>query len=315
MRAIPLHAIPVVKSTDVDFRAWIQPEERQRLITPADLRGELFDHMHRQASGEGLALPWEKAGNRVRFQRGKLSVWTGITHHGKTLLLKLLMQHAMRCGEKVCIASFEERPLLTVGDMLQQAAHTATPSQAFIDAWCDWASTRLVIYDQQKMVAPEIIVGVANYVAREMGVTHFVVDSLMRLGLDGDDYNGQRRFFNLIGAAASASNIHVHVVAHGRKGGEDEKPLSIFDIKGSGDVINQADLILQVWRNKTKDTQDRMTPDGRLIVHKQRGNPNWLGAFDLWHDARSNQHIGGPDHSPLCLFSMNDDGLPQSVAW
>jgi twinkle protein len=311
MRAIPLHAIPVIKSSDVDFKAWIHPEEKSRLISPDDIREDVYDQMHKTAQGFGFSLPWEKAASLVRFPPGKVTGWMGITHHGKTLMLKQLMQVAMRQGERVGIASFEETATELVADMVHQAAQSALPSREFVNAWAGWAKSRMVIYDQQAMVTPETIVGVANYCAATFGTTHFVIDSLMRLNLDGDDYDGQRKFFNLLGEAAKASKLHFHVVCHARKGSDDEKPLSIYDLKGSGDIINQVDKIIQVWRNKNKASPS--DPDGCLIVHKQRGTPNWLGQISLWHDNASKQFLGGQFDSPLNLFSMNNDGIPQSV--
>lgn len=304
MSSIPLHAIRILKSTDVDFKEWIHPEEKSRLLTPDQLQDEVFDRMVKVQAGEGFQLPWEKAANLVRFQPGKVTAWTGITHHGKTLLLKMLMQIAMKQGEKVGFASFEEEPTETLADMVQQSAHSARPSREFVNAWCAWAKDRLVIYDQQRMVKPETIVGVANYCAATFGTTHFVIDSLMRLSLDGDDYDGQRKFFNLLGEAAKSSRVHFHVVCHARKAGDDERPLSIFDIKGSGDIVNQVDKVMQVWRNKNKAMPT--DPDGCLIVHKQRGTPNWLGQISLWHDNASKQFLGGQYDSPLSLFSMGD---------
>lgn len=301
MRAIPLSAIPILKKSDVNFKDWIHPEEKDRLLTPSDLEESVFDFMHKRADGEGFSLPWEKAANKVRFQPGKVTAWTGITHHGKTMLLKQLMQVAMKQGDRVAIASFEEDPTETMSDMVQQGAHCEKPTREYVKQWARWASQKLVLYDRQSMIKPEMLVGVANYCAATFGTTHFVIDSLMRLDLKGDDYDAQRQLFNLLGAAGKASRVHFHVVCHARKGNDEEKPLSIMDIKGSGDLINQADKIIQVWRNKNKAAPT--DPDGLVIVHKQRGTPNWLGQIGVWHDAASRQFLGGQYDSPLQLFN------------
>ncbi len=302
---IPLHAIPILKRTDVDFKAWIHPEEKNRLLTPADFEEPLYDFMHKRADGIGMPLPWEKVSTRVRFPPG-VTAWTGITHHGKTLLLKLLAQFGMKVGEPFAIASFEEDPPELLSDMCQQAAHTDKPTREFVKAWAQWGKDKLVIYDRQSKIKPEMLVGVANYCAATFGTKHFVIDSLMRLDMRGDDYDSQNDFFNLLSAAARASKIHFHVVCHARKGNDESKPLSIMDIKGTGDIINQADKIIQVWRNK--DKQSPADADGVMIVHKQRGKPNWLGSVNLWHDNVSKQFLAGPDHSPMNLFSM--DSVP-----
>lgn len=312
MRAIPLHAIPVLKRTDVDFKAWIHPEEANRLVAPAEIESTLFDYMHEQADGIGLQLPWEKCSRLVRFQPRRVTAWTGITGHGKTTLLKQVMQHGMKTGERVLIASFEEDPPEVLAGMVQMAAHTERPSREFVRAWSQWANDRLVIYDRQSKIKPDMVVGVANYCAAKFGTTHVVIDSLMRLDLRGDDYDGQNELFNLLSASAKANNTHFHVVCHARKG-NDESPLTIMDLKGSGDIINQADKIVQVWRNKAK--QVAADPSGLMIVHKTRGKPKWLGEIGLWYHDESSQFLAGSDHLPMSLFSMHNDGIPQSVPW
>ncbi len=311
MSAIPLEAISLIAKDDVDYKAWIHPEERRRLLSPSEFKSSLAEFMLNRAKGSGLTFPWEKAKDKIRFRPGKVTVWTGHTHHGKTTILKYLMQYGMATGEVISMASLEDDPADFLADMVRHAAHTNTPTERFISAWCDWATGKLIVYDQQAAVTPEIIVGVMNYCAATFGVTHFVIDSLMRLNLESDNYDGQRKFFNLLGAAAKASNVHVHIVCHGRKGDDDAAPMSIFDIKGSGDIINQADNVLNVFRVKNKEEQTQ--PDGLLQILKQRGTPNWLGTLSYWYDRGSTQLTEHSYAKPITFFSMNDDGIPESV--
>lgn len=292
-----------IADSQIDFKAYmLPPDEHARIVSPLSLVNRIEKYASGEWKTQGLSLPWGKAETKVRFRPGKTSVWTGYTHHGKTLLLKHLMNHAIKMGEKVCIASMEELPEETFFDMLCQAVHSQEPHTDWIDVYANHVNNKLWFYDQQSMVDPMRMIAVMNYCAREKGVTHFVIDSLMRLDMASDDYDWQRKFFNLLGAHAKATGVHVHIVCHARKGSDENKPLSIMDIRGSGDIINQADNIFNVWRNKVPRSERKdfdANGDAVLIVEKQRGKPNWLGRFRLWMDEASGQFLAEKDDEPV----------------
>ena len=74
--------------------------------------------------------------DQVRLRRGKVSVWAGITHHGKTQMLKQVCLSLVAAGERVCIASLEELPEETFADMARQALgyRQAQQTEDFIKA-------------------------------------------------------------------------------------------------------------------------------------------------------------------------------------
>lgn len=297
-----------ISDSNIDFKAYmLPPDEHARIVSPLSLVSRIEKYASGDWRTQGLGLPWEKAEAKVRFKAGKTSVWTGWTHHGKTILLKHLMNHAIQMGEKVAIASMEELPEETFFDMLCQATHTDTPHLDYIDVYANFVNKKLWFYDQQSMVDPMRMIAVMNYCAREKGITHFVIDSLMRLDMASDDYDWQRKFFNLLGTHAKAAGVHVHIVCHARKGSDESKPLSIMDIRGSGDIINQADNIFNVWRNKIPRSERRdfdADGDALLIVEKQRGKPNWLGRFRLWMDPQSGQFLANKQDEPTSFLPM-----------
>ncbi|MCZ9335993.1 bifunctional DNA primase/helicase, partial [Klebsiella pneumoniae] len=80
---------------------------------------------------------------------------------------------------------------------------------------------------------------VVRYAAVELGVTHFMVDSLMKCVQGEDDYNGQKAFVDELTAIARDHGLHIHLIHHIKKpANEDHKP-SKYDMKGSGAITDQ----------------------------------------------------------------------------
>ncbi|MCR4299729.1 MAG: hypothetical protein NUV75_13455, partial [Gallionella sp.] len=176
------------------------------------------------------------------------------------------------------------------------------PSPREIDRWIEFGTRKLWFYDQQGMVSAEKIRNVIRYCAEELHITQFVIDSLMMLAVDRDDYDAQSRFLGELKALAKDTKCTVHLVAHMRKreGAKgEEQPGSAHDIAGGHEIASKADYIFNVWRDKAKKVAGN--PECVLCVEKQRGRINWLGRLSLNFHAGSRQYIEGMN--PMCFWS------------
>jgi twinkle protein len=72
-------------------------------------------------------LPWSKTAGKVLVRPGKLAIWAGYTHHGKTQMVKQLMLHAIGQSEKALVASMEEEVLDVWKDMARLACANQEP--------------------------------------------------------------------------------------------------------------------------------------------------------------------------------------------
>ena len=95
----------------------------------------------------GFTLPWKMWGSTVRFLRGEVTVWTGMNGHGKSLVLSLVMLHAMRQDERACIASFEMHPRKTLFRMVRQALGLEKPERREIHEALCWLDGKLWMFD------------------------------------------------------------------------------------------------------------------------------------------------------------------------
>lgn len=281
----------IIDGKTVDWEKYLEPSDVSRVI-PAEALSERLKKKLVMATDtpDGLALPWPKTHDKVFIQRGKVCVWTGWSHHGKTAMLKQCMASAVYQGEKVCIASMEETVADVFEDMAYLCCGTSTPSMENLDDFTQFVAGNLWLYDQEGSIDSQRIQAVIRYTAKELGITQFVIDSLMMLKVSRDDYDAQAQFVGDLKSVAKDTNCTIHLVAHMRKRegktGEDV-PGSQHDIAGGHEIGSKADYVFNVWRDKQR--KNPLEPASILGVEKQRGRKNWIGRIGLNYHQDSRQ--------------------------
>jgi twinkle protein len=291
----------------VDFSAYLTESDESAYVRPASSYVDaMIDRFFNPETQRGARLPWGKHEFRIAFRPGELTLWAGISGHGKSLLLGQLMTCFLAQGERGLIQSFEMKPVITLSRMCRQASQGENPSMAFIKGFGAWTDGKLWMYDQQGTIAPERVLAVSRYFAAELAGTHVVIDSLMKCGLAEDDYNGQKTFIDELTALARDRQIHIHLVHHIRKQHDEFSLPGKFDAKGTGAITDMADNCVIVWRNKKKEAAAAKSeaqfsdPDALMIVEKQR-NGDWEGKIGLWFDPASHQYLSTPGASAVSL--------------
>lgn len=284
---------------DIDFESYIDQEERAKVKSAADFMHEVIDRYHSPIKYHGLTLPWNKTHENVRIRHGEVTLWPGINGHGKSMVVGQVAMHMMANNEKFCIASFEMKPVATLARMCRQSLGAESPTVEYIKRFHEWSDGKLWMYDQQGTIQSSRVIGLIHYCSKQLGVTQFVIDSLMKCGINEDDYNGQKRFLDQLCAAAKDTGCHIHLIAHSRKGQDELTAPNKMDVKGSGSITDQVDNVITVWRNKRKEqaiaanktTPDILDmPDALLIVDKQR-HGEWEGKIGLYFDKPSFRYV------------------------
>ena len=312
----------VITPDDIDFSVYERETDAQQKVKPAAVWvQELMDRIQSPVKQKRAVMPWRKTHGLVQFRPGEVTVWGGANGNGKSLVTGQVGLSLCSQGEKVCIASFEMKPMKTLERMGRQwscfnvndPAFAGNPEAKaqFLDLYGqfrDWTDGKLWLYDQQGTVTASQVCAVARYAAKELGITQFFVDSLMKCVASEDDYNGQKMFVDELTAIARDHGIHIHLVHHIRKPSDESHKPSKYDYKGTGAITDQVDNVISVWRNKKKE-RDRQAgkmvadgePDSMLICDKQR-NGEWEGQIGLWFDANSQQFLGAHGDEPLSLY-------------
>lgn len=282
----------------IDFRQYMKATDHDHKIIPAaSFQREVERYFHDPELPRGALPPWRKLAGRLRFRPGEVTLWSGISGHGKSLALGQTATALVAQGERVCIASLEMKPVITLARMVRQASRQAKPTVQFIEEFHQTTGESLLLYDQIGTVRADKMLAVLRYCAQRRGVRHMVIDSLMKCGLAEDGYTEQKHFLDGLCTAARDHDLHVHLVAHARKGRDEHEAPGKMDVKGSGSIVDQVDNVVVVWRNKRKEVEQqagkhdrRNEPDAVLSVEKQR-NGEWEGRCLLWFDHASTQFV------------------------
>ena len=312
----------IITPDEIDFERYERETEHKQKVRPAALWvEELIVRIRQPMQQPRAVMPWRKTHEQVQFRLGEVTVWGGANGQGKSLVTGQVALSVCSQGEKVCIASFEMKPMKTLERMGRQWSGENPDHPAFrghpeaaaklIDVYeqfRDWTTGKLWLYDQQGTVTPKQVCAVVRFCAKEKGITHFFVDSLMKCVSDEDDYNGQKRLVDELTAIARDYQIHIHLVHHIKKPPNEDHQPTKYDYKGSGSITDQVDNVISVWRNKGKEKarEDGKSardeePDALLICDKQR-HGEWEGKIGLWFHKDSMQYVGFAGESPLSLY-------------
>lgn len=272
----------------------------------------------------GVATPWSKVGDNLRFRHSEVTVWVGWNGHGKSLVLNHLAAASLARGDRWCIASMEMLPSRTLWRLVRQLTGQEKPTADYIKTAMTWLGDKLWLFDLLGTAKLNRMLEVFGYAARRYEIRQFVVDSLAKCGLAEDDYNGQKAVLERLTEFAHQYQAHVHLVCHARKGTDEHTPPGKMDVKGTGAITDLADNVVTVWRNKRKeekraeaeanggllDPQQADKPDASLLVSKQR-HTGWEGDIWLWYDAHSMQYLERADHTARAYLEFSTHGRRQ----
>ena len=314
--------MPVITPDEIDFSVYETVTDHKQKVRSASCYVQaLIDRVGSGIKEKQAFMPWTKTRDLIQFRPGEVTVWGGPNGSGKSLVTGQTALSLCAQGEKVCIASFEMKPTKTLERMGRQFTSFSLTDQYMQDPsirdatvqqymeFRDWTDTRLWVYDQQGTVQWKQVCAVARYCAKELGITHFFIDNLMKCVAGEDDYNGQKAFIDELCSIARDENIHIHIVHHIKKPASDDQKPSKYDFKGTGAITDQLDNVIAVWRNKKKERAmqegkpfDAKEPDSMLIVDKQRNGEGWEGNIGLWYDKQSQQFLPDAFAQPMRFY-------------
>lgn len=310
----------------IDFAAYMRETDAKANVKKASAyRKEMKEHLRQLQAERRVFLPWPKTMRNFDFRLGEVTVWAGVNGHGKSLVTSMVALSLLGQDQKVCIASFEMKPRVTLQRMAQQYAglNLFSPEfqsadglgavDAMYDEFHDWTDGRLWLYTQNGTTDPDLVLGMVRYCATELGLQHVFVDNLAKVVKGEDDYTAQKTFVDQLTAIARDHNIHVHLVHHVKKGAKETDLPDKNDVKGSGSIIDQPDNLILVYRNKAKEIAIKAgkgsekvesEPDQILFVRKQRnygGSADGEPQINLWFDLDSQQYREAPN-APALFF-------------
>ncbi len=284
----------------------LEPYMREEIIHNVKPSGSYQDELIRLLIGEGEnergdPLPYSDMHKKFEFRKHEMTIWTGYKGHGKSALISQFFVTTMARGKKALIISPEFRPARVLERMLYQRIISRQPTAEDLNKFFQWSNKLLWLYDVQSSLRPVDVLALCRYGTQEFGVDHILIDSLMKCGMAPDDYNSQKKFVDKIQNVCHKDPVHIHLVAHARKGNDDSKPARLHDIKGASEIADMVENVLSVWRNKEKEKEphDHVgEPDAILTVEAQRNADGWIGQAMLNFDPQSILFYGCMEQKP-----------------
>lgn len=228
------------------------------------------------------------------FRKGELSVWTGYNGHGKSLLLSQVLLGLMAQGERVVVFSGEMTPERQVKRIVKQCTGLDRPTPAYIDAVGDWVMDRMWIFNQVGSATIDRLVQVFAYANRRYGACQFVVDSLMMTDVPEDGpgaITAQKQAIQKLCDFAKRHGVHVHLVAHPRKGKDETGAPGKLDVAGSSKITDGADNVFTVWSARRDESQPPTDEsDAQLELQKQRNGDVQHHRLPLWFVRSAQQY-------------------------
>jgi twinkle protein len=311
---------------EIDFTLYMRETDAQTKVRPAvawieDLKARLHNKKHERQT----FLPWPKTFESFAFRDGEVSLWSGQNGHGKSLMTSQVALSLVGQGERVCVASFEMKPVTTLQRMARMfngcnpfanefrgKEGIAAIEQLYTD-FGGFTDGRMWLYDQMGTADSEKVAGMVRYCAKELGIKHIFVDNLAKCVKGEDDYNGQKAFVDELTAVARDYAVHIHLVHHLKKPANENAVPDKHDNKGSGSITDQVDNVLMVFRNKAKEDDMKVNgamakkasePDHYLLCRKQRnyeGSGEGEPSIKLWFSRDAQQYIADPS-DPVMFF-------------
>ena len=277
---------------DVDLSGYMTQDVHHNVKPASAYKDEMIHRMMARIEGDTNAtpMPFNLLRNKFEFRQHELTIWSGYKGHGKSLVISQVLLAAIKRNKRVFIFSPEFRPESVLERMLFQFCLTTQPRPEEIPAFFDALVERLWLYDTQASVKPADVIALCRYVADKIKPDHILIDSLMKCGMSPEDYGAQKNFVDQIQSVCHAEPVHIHLVAHARKGNDDSKPPRLHDIKGASEIADMAENVIAVWRNKEKEknpSQRHDEPDASITIEAQRNADGWIGTVNLMHDKES----------------------------
>lgn len=282
----------------------LDPEGLQRAANFEDKIVKLF--YPPSETPVGYSVPYAGLYGKLLFRPAEITLWSGDTGSGKSQVISDCTPKWIQSGSRVCLASLEMKPEQSLKRMVKQTGGVDRPTVEYLHEILMWLDRGLLLYDRVGKASIEALLEVFDYARAKYGCDQFVIDSFMRLGIPGDDYNAQEdAIFKLVNWAV-ANNVHLHLVAHARKPGRDRGVPDSADVKGAMEIGANAFNIITVFRNrKIEDlatsanggeppdmTED---PGVTLNVAKQR-NGDFEGKVNLYFNRKHYQYFSMSDN-------------------
>lgn len=282
----------------IDWSAYMRETEASvKVRSASDFADALDAEFAERTRAQRSVMFSTKLRDVIEFRPGELTCWAGYNGHRKSMFVGQVALDMCVQRERTLIASMEMTPGRTLARMARQACGIASPGPDARRRFARWTDGRLWLFDHLGRVTPATMQAVCVYFANELEGKHVVIDSMMMVCSSEESLDEQKQFATDLCRLAQETGLHIHLVTHCRKpqSGDETKPPTKYDLRGSAAISDQAGNVITIWANRVKrakldanptDEDALHLPDAAVTVEKQR-NGAWEGRIKLWWDDAS----------------------------
>lgn len=227
-------------------------------------------------------LPLDLDGKIARLYRGDWTIVSGYTGTGKTTWLKQCVCHLLKAGKNVFVATLESNPEHYLVELAATAAGVEMPTERQLQCFLDTYGAQIKLWGLIGVAEHRKILATVRDLA-PAGLDYAVIDSLMMLDVDSDDFEAQRKFAALLSATVQTSNVHVILVAHPKKPIDADRDPSVQDVAGSGHIGNLSYNVHFVRRGPDQPDTDITQMELHVLKNRTFGKLGVLTGCFYYH--------------------------------
>jgi len=258
-------------------------DAQRRVMDTGSFIDEVLDRLLNGTHMQGIRLPFRLFDNVFRLRGEEITILSGQSSAGKSMMAGQIMLNAIDQGYKCLSVSLEMSPVAQIVRKVRQASLQATPEMDAVLKYYQWVTGKMKYYSQRGSIDTKTLLSVIGYAVERYKVNFVLVDSLMTMSFASDDWNSQKMVICALANIARDLKIHVMLVCHAKKGDSVSNRLDKWNgVAGSADLTNRADNVILLGREFEKDGADSY-----MSVCKAR---HWDGAemdLDLKFDMAS----------------------------
>jgi len=253
------------------------------LVSTGHFRAKIHELFETPAQRFGVPTPWRKLTNILKGWRpGETTIWCGRNGSGKTTILNQVFLDLIKRDLPVAIYSGEGVTERLLQWAIIQHQGSDSLSRERRDQSINFMDGKLFIinFDSPGMLPAQKLFDDFKYAAMRYGVSHFIIDSLVKIEVEGqDEYRWQQKFMSDLCDFSKKWKSHIHLVAHPRKpgtmAGKDSDEPGKMDVKGTSALTDLAHNVVMLYRTgeKKKESYSRNNKkiaDAELSVLKNR---------------------------------------------
>lgn len=231
----------------------------------------------------------------------EFTVWSGTNSSGKSTVLNQIVIDLVTRGIPAVVASLEMPAKRYLRWAVTQFTECTWPTPDRVKEAMARLGRYLYVVDIHEETEIEIVLDLFRYAARRYGCKHFVIDSLMMLKTDQRrELEQQTMICKKYVGFSKEFNVHAHLVAHPRKGADDDDMPGKVDISGTANIGNIADNVIIMWR-PSEDLKEKKreiaakkgtgeVPADALMIIKKNREIGTTGKVKLWFDVSTKRY-------------------------